>query len=121
MSTYTLKLIFPSRLEEGQLEKALDRIGEDLKKLGGEINDKKVIGRRAFARPMQKQYEGVYVDLQVTLSPDQVSALNARFKLNQDIFRVQILTRDEAAEAYFAQAANRESRTADTAEARSNG
>ena len=52
---------------------------------------------------MQKEYAGVYIVLTFLLGGDKVKPLLQRFKLNEDLFRIQIVrvpeVKEEAKEA----------------------
>ena len=88
---YKMMFIFLPDLGEEAGEKVLDAIREEISKLDGKVLRTEYLGRRTFARPLKKQEEGHYVRLYVELGPEAIDALLARFKLNSDIFRVQIL------------------------------
>jgi small subunit ribosomal protein S6 len=91
LNTYKGIFIFDAATQEDALESMLDRIGKELDKLGGRITRKDVVGRRSFARPMDKRDAGVYVNLYFELDPEKVAGFQERLKLNEDVFRVQIL------------------------------
>jgi ribosomal protein S6 len=83
--------IFLLDLGEEARDKVVDGIREEISKLDGNVLRTESLGRRTFARPLKKQEEGYYVRLHVELGPEAIDALLARFKLNPDIFRLQIL------------------------------
>ena len=90
MKTYDLLLIFFSSVKEEELEKGLESVRSEIESLGGTVASTNVLGKRMFARPMQKEREGLYVRMRITLGPDKVGALLARFKLNTMVFRAQV-------------------------------
>jgi small subunit ribosomal protein S6 len=91
LKTYEAMFIFPASLNDEGIEAAIDRIKGELENKGGSVTKVENMGRRAFARPMDKKNSGIYVRLTCELVPSSVDALLARFKLNEDIFRVQII------------------------------
>jgi len=91
LKKYDAILIFPNSLKDEALTKALDRVKEEVTRLSGEVLSSKVVGRRQFARPMKKRESGQYAKMCMNLPPDNVSGLMARLKLNNDVFRVQIV------------------------------
>ena len=91
MNQYAGLYIFEDGLTDEQLEGVLGRAVEELTRLGGEVTRTEKIGRRTFARPMDKRTSGVYYRLYFTLAPDQVSPLLARYKLAGEVFRIQIV------------------------------
>jgi len=91
LKTYEAMFIFPSSLKDDVLEKMLERIRGDIAKLNGTVVNSQVLGTRAFARTMQKRDAGLYVKMTISLDPKEVAAFKAKCRLNEDIFRVQIL------------------------------
>jgi len=62
---------------------------------------------------MQKRDNGVYVKIRFELDPSQISALLSRYRLAEDVFRVQILAVDDRRETVLArQAEERKAREA---------
>ena len=55
------------------------------------------LGKRPFARPMKKQDAGYYYVIDFELEGDQVTPLKERLKLNEFVFRVQIVCKEENA------------------------
>lgn len=103
MNKYEAMMIFPESLKEEGLEAALEKVKVEIEKSGGKVEATTRLGRRPFARPMQKEYAGVYIVLTFLLGGDKVTPLLQRFKLNEDLFRIQIVrvpeVKEEAKEA----------------------
>jgi len=91
VNTYRAMFILSTSLKDEDLKAAMDRVRQEIAGFGGETGAVKVMGKRTFARPMKKRDAGVYVLLWFRLDPANVSALRGRFKLNEDIFRSQVL------------------------------
>jgi small subunit ribosomal protein S6 len=83
---------------DGQIAKAL----AEVTRLGGNVLMQEVLGKRAFAHPMRKRESGVYVQVRFELDPAKVSELVNRYRLVEEVFRVQILAVDERREAILA-------------------
>lgn len=90
MKTYEALFIFSGSLKEEALEKTLERVREDISKLKGSIQDTQLMGKRTFARPLKNQESGQYVKMNFSMEPESISTLTPQFKLNEDIFRIQI-------------------------------
>lgn len=105
MNKYKATFIFPSFLSEEALDKVLDRVCEEIEKVGGAVRARKVVGKRSFARPLKKHEHGIYVRLRLELPPTAIDPLLGRFKLNDDVFRVQILRDESNAEEVVAEEA----------------
>ncbi len=61
-----------------------------------------ILGKRTFARPMQKRENGVYALVRFEMDPSKVRELVNRYRLVEEVFRVQILAVDERREAKLA-------------------
>lgn len=96
MSKYEAMIIFPESMKEETLEAAMEKIGGEIEKLGGSVENKTRLGRRIFARPMQKHTGGQYAVMGFMMDGTKLAALNARFRLNEEIFRVQVVRATEA-------------------------
>lgn len=99
MNKYEAMIIFPESLKEEALEGALDKVTAEIEKLGGRVEAKTRLGRRVFARPLDKHTAGQYMVVTFQLEGGKVDALRARLKLNEDIFRFQIVRVPEKAQA----------------------
>jgi len=83
--------ILPETIKDTDLEAELEKVCEEIKKAGGTIESKTRLGKRAFARRMHKQESGHYVIVTFSLDQQQIQPLMQRFKLNETVFRVQIV------------------------------
>lgn len=101
--------IFAGNAKDEALDKIIERTTAEIEKHGGVIESTEVHGRRTFARPMDKRDNGVYVKIRFAMDPAQLVPLRARFKLGDDVFRVQIVLRNERVEAAKAKDADRRS------------
>jgi len=88
-------IIFPDALKDEALEAALEKVEAEIEKSGGKVESKTRMGRRQFARPMDKQNSGQYMVVNFKLDGGKLTALQARFKLNEEIFRIQIVRASE--------------------------
>jgi ribosomal protein S6 len=103
MKKYDALYIFVGIAKDDALEVNLDKALAEVERFGGNILEKVSLGRRSFSRPMKKRDSGVYVKVRLELDPANVDALIKRYKLIEEVFRVQILAVDERREAKIAQ------------------
>jgi len=75
----------------------------EITRLSGKVVSTDVLGKRSFARPMHKRDSGVYVKIRFELDPRHVADLKKRYRLLEDLFRVQILAVDERRESVLVQ------------------
>jgi ribosomal protein S6 len=103
MKKYDALYIFVGIAKDDALEVNLDKALAEVERFGGKVLEKVSLGRRSFSRPMKKRENGVYVKVRLELDPANVDALVKRYKLVEEVFRVQILAVDERREAKIAQ------------------
>lgn len=103
MKKYDALYIFVGIAKDDALEVYLDKALAEVERFGGKVLEKVSLGRRSFSRPMKKRENGVYVKVRLELDPANVDALVKRYKLVEEVFRVQILAVDERREAQIAQ------------------
>ena len=100
---YDALYIFIGIAKDDALEACLEKALAEITRRGGNVLEKVSLGRRAFSRPMGKRDSGVYVKVRFEIDPAQVGELVKRYKLVEDVFRVQILAVDERRESKIAQ------------------
>ena len=83
-------VILPESLTEDEIEKGLAALASHIKGQGGSANKATRMGRRTFARPLDKQTAGEYALVRFELPGDKVDALLRELKLEDAIFRIQI-------------------------------
>lgn len=105
LKTYEALFIFDQSLNDEAVAKALGRVQSEIGRLNGRVLDSQMMGKRTFARPMKKRETGHYVRLLVKLDPQSIETLRARMRLNEEVFRMQIVTHDERKAAAQAAAA----------------
>ena len=95
MNTYEGLFIFADTLKDEELTELQDRALAEVERQGGKVLGTKRLGRRSFARTMNKKDSGIYVRAVFELAPEKVTPLIARYNLSEDIFRVQVTRGDE--------------------------
>ena len=103
MKKYDALYIFVGIAKDDVLEANLDKALAEVTRLGGNVLEKVQLGKRMFSRPMKKRENGVYVKVRLELDPSKVDELVKRYKLVEEVFRVQILAVDDRREAKIAQ------------------
>lgn len=92
MNKYEAMIIFRENLKDTEWDGAVETVRAEIEKLGGKVTSSTRLGKREFARPMQKQLSGHYGLIAFQLGGDKVSALQARLKLDEQVFRVQVVS-----------------------------
>ena len=102
MKKYDALYIFVGIAKDDVLEANLEKALAEVTRLGGNVLEKVQLGKRVFSRPMKKRESGVYVKVRLELDPAKVDELVKRYKLVEEVFRVQILAVDDRREAKIA-------------------
>lgn len=98
MNQYEGMFVFPESVKDDQLDEVVGRARAEIEKAGGKIESTTRLGKRAFARILHKQEAGHYVVIGFQLDPAQLAPLIERYRLTEEILRVQVM-RAEAVEA----------------------
>lgn len=99
MKKYDALYIFVNVAREDAMDALLAKVSEEITRLGGTIIGSEDLGKKTFARPMKKREAGVYLRVRFELDPSKLDELIARYKLVDEVFRVQILAVDDRREA----------------------
>lgn len=99
MKKYEGLFIFHQPGDDQALEEKLEKVRSEITKLDGTIGATTRMGRLSFARPLKKKEYGVYVLVTFTLEAPKLAPLQERYRLNEDILRVQIVAAPKPAKA----------------------
>lgn len=97
MNRYEALVILPEDLGEEEVEKGLESLREEIKSLGGSSSKATRMGRKPFARPLNKRTSGEYALVHLTIDGDKLTPLHERLKFNDAIFRIQVTRVEELA------------------------
>ena len=106
MKTYDALYVFVGVAKDDAVEAPLEKALAEVTRLGGNVLEKVVLGGRTFSRPMKKRDRGTYVKVRFEIDPSKVEELVNRYRLVEEVFRVQILAVDARREARIAQERN---------------
>ena len=99
MKTYEVLFILPESMKEDSVEAAITSIKRELEGLGAVVSNVTRMGRKPFAREMDKQQSGFYTVMTANMEPAKAQAVPDHFKLNNDVFRLQVIRVDDPQEA----------------------
>ncbi|MDA3926300.1 MAG: 30S ribosomal protein S6 [Kiritimatiellae bacterium] len=105
MKKYDGLYIFAGSARDEVLDKMIEAATVEITSLSGQILSTEMLGKKTFSRPMKKRDNGVYVKIRFELDPASIAPLVKRYKLVDEVFRVQILAVDERLEAAIVQQA----------------
>ena len=99
MKKYDALYIFVGVAKDDALNANLEKALAEVARVGGNVLSTESLGKRVFSRPMSKKDSGVYVKVRMELEPSKIRELLERYRLVEEVFRVQILAVDERREA----------------------
>ena len=102
MKKYDGLYIFAGNAKDDVLEASLTKAVAEIERFGGKVEAQEILGKGAVARPMHKRENGVYALVRFELDPAKVTELVNRYRLVEEVFRVQILAVDDRREAKLA-------------------
>lgn len=102
MKKYDALYIFVGVAKDDVLEASLSKALAEVTRLGGNVIAQDSLGKRTFARSMKRRDSGVYVKVRFEIDPQQLKELVARYRLVEEVFRVQFIAVDERREAKIA-------------------
>jgi small subunit ribosomal protein S6 len=95
LKEYEALFIFSSSVKEDSLQEILQQVTGEITRLGGSVTATHNLGKRSFARPLKGRDMGLYVRMELNLDPPKIAPLHARLKLNEKVFRTQIVTAEK--------------------------
>jgi ribosomal protein S6 len=96
LRTYEIIFILDERQVEDGGKQLASQIEEKIQSLGGNLKKTEAMGRKQFARPMNKRItSGIYWDFVVEFAPDKVAEFKAAYKLDNRVLRLAIFNHEE--------------------------
>ncbi len=95
MKKYETIVILDEKLIDDDGTKFLKELETVLTKdLGGNIVKSEIMGRRQFAREINKKKTGIYLDITHEMGADKVKPLRDKYTLNETVLRLQSYSYD---------------------------
>jgi small subunit ribosomal protein S6 len=91
MRNYEAMVIVDGRLEEGDIQKAVDRFVTSIGETGGEVGTVDRWGSRRFAYEINHQNEGYYIVVAFKAPEDAVDRLKRLVQISDEFIRGKIL------------------------------
>ena len=96
MKRYEAMFILSPAVKNEDVEQVLTSVRGEIEKLGGVIESTTRLGRRPFARMLGGRHEeGIFSVVTFQMDGERFPALRARYKLDENVFRVQIVVAPE--------------------------
>jgi small subunit ribosomal protein S6 len=91
---YELGVILSPEASEEETRAIMDRVEQVVANHGGQIVRVNQWGRRRLAYPIQRHRDGVYVFIDMILTPETVSELERTLKVSETVLRHMVKKRD---------------------------
>lgn len=91
MRHYEIPIIFDAGLEEDAIRSVLDRVTEAIKAAGGTPGRLERWGRRRFAYELAHRWEGYYVLLEASATPQGVADVDRVLSLADEVLRHKVI------------------------------
>ena len=85
--SYETIIIVKPTLTEEETTAILQKYGDEIASLGGELQAKRTIGLRRLAYPIRKHERGYYALYYYVAPPTAIAELERKFKYDEDILR----------------------------------
>jgi small subunit ribosomal protein S6 len=99
MRNYEAMVIVDGRLEEGDIQKAVDRFVASIGEVGGEVGSVDRWGTRRFAYEINHQNEGYYAVIDFRAAEEAVDRLKRLLQISDEFIRGKILNLEGVQEA----------------------
>jgi len=84
---YELVFILNANLSEDDFTRVLEKVNDQITKLGGTVTETNQWGKRRLAYPIKRQAEGNYVLEKVQIKQTALKELDAGLKMSEDVLR----------------------------------
>ena len=91
MRSYEAMVIVDARLEEGDIQKAVERFVTTVGEVGGEVSNVDRWGKRRFAYEIDHQHEGYYFVTTFTGPESSVDQLKRTLQISDEFIRGKIV------------------------------
>ena len=88
MSVYETTFILEPGLDEGRVNEEVDRVGQWIKDLGGEVIEIQRWGKRRLSYEINRKRDGIYTLLVYQGPGAMVREVERRLKVNESVMRV---------------------------------
>ena len=91
MKNYELLTIFKPSLDSEELDKAVEKISDDIKSFKGGVSSVDKMGRKKLAYDLQGYRDGYFATMIVSLPPEAIVEFKRNLKLNENILRFMFM------------------------------
>lgn len=94
MNDYELTILLRPDLAQKELDKEVKGVADLLEKIGAKVSKKTEPAKKSLAYEIKKCSEAFYTYFELNLAPSEVSGLEQKLKLQENILRYLIVKKD---------------------------
>ena len=91
MKNYELLTVFKPSLDAEELDKAVEKIAEEIKASNGSVESVDKMGRKKLAYDVQGYRDGYFTNLIVSLPAEAIVEFKRNLKLNDNVLRFMFM------------------------------
>ena len=91
MKNYELLTVFKPSLDAEELDKAVEKIAEEIKASNGSVESGDKMGRKKLAYDVQGYRDGYFTNLIVSLPAEAIVEFKRNLKLNDNVLRFMFM------------------------------
>lgn len=91
MKNYELLVIFKPSLDSEELDKAVEKISEEVKSYKGSISSVDKMGRKKLAYDVQSYRDGFFTNIVLSIPGESVVEFKRNLKLNENVLRFMFM------------------------------
>ncbi|OGV39011.1 MAG: 30S ribosomal protein S6 [Lentisphaerae bacterium GWF2_49_21] len=95
MKKYESIFILDERQVDDQGKAFAEEISELIKRIGGSLEETVPMGRKQFARKIEKKKSGIYYDFVFSVDEAKVKEVKDKYRLDKRVLRMQTFDYDE--------------------------
>jgi small subunit ribosomal protein S6 len=98
MKNYELLAIFKPSLDSEELDKAIEKITEEIKSYSGSVSSVDKIGRKKLAYDVQGYRDGFFANLILSVPAESIVEFKRNLKLNDNVLRFMFMEESKKAQ-----------------------
>ena len=91
MKKYELLTVFKPSLDSEELDKAIEKVSEEIKSYKGSVESVDKMGRKKLAYDVQGYRDGFFANLVVSLPAESIVEFKRNLKLNDNVLRFMFM------------------------------
>lgn len=87
MAKYEFTLVLPVKQAEAKQKAVLEKVKKAVEEAKGKVEKEESWGKKTLAYPIDKQTEGVYFFLELSLPAEKVGEINRLVEMDEEVLR----------------------------------